>query len=414
MKKLFLPVILIIAIVFLGCTQQSQNPSGPMPGSGSDEHGCIGSAGYFWCEAKQKCLRPWEELCISTGPGQMPGSDRDEHGCIGSAGYSWCETKQKCLRTWEEPCTSGDREAKAETYCSKPDVSQVSTCGPYIKVVSMLIGGGSTFYSDDGNETRCPVVGPDAMSEECRLLLTGSNCIEKIICDNTQARAGGIQIITEEHKPYNFADENGIATGQSTEIVREILKRLNQSAGIGILPWEEAYEKALTGPGIALYSTTRTRDRNALFKWAGPISNPEREDFYARKDSSLKLNVLEDAKKAGKICVIMDDSREQILSGNGFTNLDVSNNDLDCIQKLADGSVDLWVGNKVILDEITKENGIDANQFKPAGLYIISEFYIAFSSDVNSGTIVEWQSALDSMKQDGAYEDILAKYSIGN
>lgn len=34
----------------------------------------------------------------------MPGSDRDVHGCIGSAGYSWCESKQKCLRIWEEPC----------------------------------------------------------------------------------------------------------------------------------------------------------------------------------------------------------------------------------------------------------------------------------------------------------------------
>ncbi len=32
------------------------------------------------------------------------GGDRDEHGCIGSAGYSWCQEKQKCLRIWEEPC----------------------------------------------------------------------------------------------------------------------------------------------------------------------------------------------------------------------------------------------------------------------------------------------------------------------
>lgn len=34
------------------------------------------------------------------------GGDRDAHGCIGSAGYSWCEAKQKCLRIWEEPCES--------------------------------------------------------------------------------------------------------------------------------------------------------------------------------------------------------------------------------------------------------------------------------------------------------------------
>ena len=32
------------------------------------------------------------------------GGDKDEHGCIGSAGYSWCESKQKCLRVWEEDC----------------------------------------------------------------------------------------------------------------------------------------------------------------------------------------------------------------------------------------------------------------------------------------------------------------------
>jgi hypothetical protein len=32
------------------------------------------------------------------------GSDRDSHGCIGSAGYQWCEEKGKCLRSWEEEC----------------------------------------------------------------------------------------------------------------------------------------------------------------------------------------------------------------------------------------------------------------------------------------------------------------------
>ena len=39
---------------------------------------------------------------ISTEPVVLiVGGDRDEHGCIGSAGYSWCESKQECLRPWE-------------------------------------------------------------------------------------------------------------------------------------------------------------------------------------------------------------------------------------------------------------------------------------------------------------------------
>lgn len=35
---------------------------------------------------------------------QIVGADEDEHGCKASAGYSWCESKEKCLRTWEEEC----------------------------------------------------------------------------------------------------------------------------------------------------------------------------------------------------------------------------------------------------------------------------------------------------------------------
>lgn len=45
-----------------------------------------------------------EDTSAPTGP---LGGDRDEHGCIASAGYSWCESKQKCLRVWEEPCGTG-------------------------------------------------------------------------------------------------------------------------------------------------------------------------------------------------------------------------------------------------------------------------------------------------------------------
>ncbi len=34
------------------------------------------------------------------------GGDRDTHGCIGSAGYSWCDARQTCERPWEQYCTA--------------------------------------------------------------------------------------------------------------------------------------------------------------------------------------------------------------------------------------------------------------------------------------------------------------------
>lgn len=36
---------------------------------------------------------------------QIVGGDKDEHGCIGSAGYTWCEVKGACIRLWEEECS---------------------------------------------------------------------------------------------------------------------------------------------------------------------------------------------------------------------------------------------------------------------------------------------------------------------
>jgi len=41
--------------------------------------------------------------CTSDNASQenIVGSDRDEFGCIGSAGYSWCERTNQCERPWE-------------------------------------------------------------------------------------------------------------------------------------------------------------------------------------------------------------------------------------------------------------------------------------------------------------------------
>lgn len=50
------------------------------------------------------------------------GGDRDEFGCIGSAGFSWCEAKKKCIRVFEEDCLSAEavRSALAQKYNKKP------------------------------------------------------------------------------------------------------------------------------------------------------------------------------------------------------------------------------------------------------------------------------------------------------
>lgn len=35
-------------------------------------------------------------------PGPV-GGDRDAHGCLGAAGYTWCEKQNQCARPWMLP-----------------------------------------------------------------------------------------------------------------------------------------------------------------------------------------------------------------------------------------------------------------------------------------------------------------------
>ncbi|MSP85970.1 MAG: hypothetical protein EXR38_06140 [Methylotenera sp.] len=45
-------------LVLAACAQQTANVT--MVGVDGDARGCIGSAGYSWCEKTVQCERPWE------------------------------------------------------------------------------------------------------------------------------------------------------------------------------------------------------------------------------------------------------------------------------------------------------------------------------------------------------------------
>ena len=83
----------------------------------------------------------------------------------------------------------------------------------------------------------------------------------------TPNTAGGkLLIVTEENPPYNFSDERGNITGQSTEIVLALVKNTGSDAVIQIKPWSEGYELVQKQPGAALYSTAWMPFREDLFK----------------------------------------------------------------------------------------------------------------------------------------------------
>jgi len=88
--------IILVGLLVLGCVSSPQEPSAP-----SENSPPIAQEN----QNTQSNESPVESS-ESTEDKPMVGNDRDEHGCIGSAGYVWCESKRKCIRLFEESCES--------------------------------------------------------------------------------------------------------------------------------------------------------------------------------------------------------------------------------------------------------------------------------------------------------------------
>ncbi len=215
------------------------------------------------------------------------------------------------------------------------------------------------------------------------------------------------RILTEEFPPYNYT-KNGKITGISTEIIREILRRLKYPDNIEIMSWTDGYNLILNNDNTILFSTTRSPQRADLFKWVGPLV-PNNVVFFARKGSGMPVNTLDDAKNIKMIGVYKDDFGEQLLKGKGFTNLDSVIDNKENVQKLVSGEIDLWAINELTGKHLAQQVGL-ADKIENVFLVNEAEMYIAFSKNTPDSVIRKWQKVLDTMQKDGSYARIFGQW----
>ncbi|HXA48060.1 MAG TPA: ABC transporter substrate-binding protein, partial [Burkholderiaceae bacterium] len=101
-------------------------------------------------------------------------------------------------------------------------------------------------------------------------------------------------MLTEENAPFNFQDRQGIG-GISTEIVKEMGRRAGVPMAIHWTSWVRAYQGAIKNPNTCVYSTVRLPEREALFKWVGPIAS-NKWALFARTDFDKPIKTIDDAR----------------------------------------------------------------------------------------------------------------------
>jgi polar amino acid transport system substrate-binding protein len=214
-----------------------------------------------------------------------------------------------------------------------------------------------------------------------------------------------IQFYTEDYPPQNYL-QDGVLVGPAVEIIRQLLYRSTTGSRITVVSWSRGYRDTMENPNTALFSTARTPERENLFQWVGPITHTK-VVFLARKGSGITITSLADAKKVKSIGAYRDDTNEQFLTSNGFTNLDTDVSPEFVPKKLAAGRLDLWITPIDTSSYLLRKAGLDPNDFEV--LFTVREFdgYLAVSLKTAPALVQHWQETLDQMRKEGIVEQIL-------
>lgn len=219
-------------------------------------------------------------------------------------------------------------------------------------------------------------------------------------------------VLTENFPPFNmavddknFARDDGI-DGISAEIVREMFKRAGIDYSMTLrFPWDRLYRLTLDKPGYALFSTTRTAEREALFKWVGPLGETSWV-LMARGDSAIQVNNLSEASQY-RIGAYKNNALSQSLESQKIP-LVLSLRDQENIRKLAAGQIDLWATDDPAGRYMARAEGVQ-------GLKVVlkmnqAQLYLALNKDTPYEVVERLQKALDEMRQEGFVEEMTNSY----
>ncbi len=222
--------------------------------------------------------------------------------------------------------------------------------------------------------------------------------------------ADDIRIFCNEEPPTNFSAADGTVTGFTTEIVREIQKRLGNSSPIKIYPWKRAYKMALEEPGIVLFTASRNPDREDRFHWITQVTT-RRSVLWSKADSPLKISSLEDARQVTSIGVLRGGNREKYLRLRGFTNLEPATEEGQNLKKLLAGRIDLIFLSTIEAATLVSFNGISFSEIEPKFTVYSNDSFIMMSKNGTSyETVKMWKNAAQQMKDDGTFKKIGEKW----
>lgn len=231
-----------------------------------------------------------------------------------------------------------------------------------------------------------------------------------------KARAAGleqVQFLMEELPPYNY-QVDGKYRGVSYEVLEAALKAVDIEMGqctIKMYPWARIYDMIQHDSNTCAFTMRRTPEREALFKWAGPIV-----DFrLAMIFKKTRVTIDKPSDIANYVVGIMKlNNFKNMLLGMGVKeeNIVVSSTPEKTTTLLKHDRTDILVGDERATYHALNQIGVSSDELAS---YYLSEKdygYFAFNKTVPDTIVARLQKGLDAIKSSGQLDEILQKYNV--
>ncbi|MBI9098843.1 MAG: ABC transporter substrate-binding protein [Spirochaetaceae bacterium] len=219
-------------------------------------------------------------------------------------------------------------------------------------------------------------------------------------------------IMTEDWKPYQY-EEDGQLKGIAVDLLVLIFKELGSLQGrddIQMVPWARGYYTAQTIENTILFSTTRTPERENLFKWVGPIFQ-ETTYLIGKKSRNIEI-VQADQLLEYTIGTIYDDVGEIYLSRLGFPRekMQRTNHAENNVKMLSLDRIDLIVTGWTAFVHDAEHAGVDPDLYEPVYVADTSDLDFAFHISTPDSIVLKFQEAFDRIKKRGDLDALFTLY----
>lgn len=227
-------------------------------------------------------------------------------------------------------------------------------------------------------------------------------------------------IFTTNLPPFSFEKEN-MVYGISADILIRLMEKAGnpiERSSIKIVPWARAYREIQKETNTIVFSMARTKEREALFKWVGPISSFSL-GLIAPKKKKIVINSSNDLKKY-RIGSQPDSAPEQLLIKEGIDTKSLerlTRADLN-LKKLESGRIDMFAFSVPAAKHMMKQAGMNPNDYETVYVLKNVELYYAFHKNSENKLVMHLNTLLDSMKHPDSngiiYVDVIEKSYIGS